>query len=112
MVLSLLLAGIVPMGSHAADKGVETIEIRLRYERGETNSPVAERKLLKRIGEAALEACGASPFSLAEFKIATMRSRCWRDAVDEAVRRVGSPTLRILAMEGRQPFVDRKATHE
>ncbi len=101
IVLPILLAGIGP-GGHAAPTGLETSEIRLRYQHGALISPAAARGLLKRIGDAALEACGASPFSLAEFKTATEQSRCWRDAVDDAVRRIGSPVLSAAASEGRR----------
>jgi len=101
-VLPFLLAGIASMEGHAAPNGLETTEIRVRYERRELTSPAAARRLLKRIGDAALESCGASPFSLAEFKTATLGSRCWRDAVDDAVRRIGSPVLSAAASESRR----------
>jgi UrcA family protein len=87
--------------SHATPAGLETTEIRVRYRHAELDSSAAARSLLQRIGEAALESCGASPFSLAEFKIATAQSRCWRDAVDDAVRRVGSPVLSKVANKDR-----------
>jgi len=102
MVLPFLLAGIAPTQGHAAPAGLETTEIRVRYERRELTSPAAARSLLRRIGDAALESCGASSFSLAEFKTATVVSRCWRDAVDDAVRRIGSPVLSAAASEGRR----------
>jgi hypothetical protein len=63
---------------------------------------VAARRLLVRIGDAALEACGASTFSLAELRIATRNSQCWRKAVDGATRRIASPTLTALAGERGQ----------
>ncbi|HEY3653901.1 MAG TPA: UrcA family protein [Steroidobacteraceae bacterium] len=101
-VLPLLLAGIASTEGHAAPAGLETTEIRVRYERRELTSPAAARSLLRRIGDAALESCGASSFSLAEFKSATAVSRCWRDAVDDAVRRVDHPLLTAAAREGRR----------
>ena len=102
IVLPFLLAGIPSTEGHAAPTGLETIEIRVRYERRELTSPAAARILLRRIGDAALESCGASSFSLAELKTATVVSRCWRDAVDDAVRRIGSPELSAAASEGRR----------
>ena len=98
MAGSLLLAGIAAAAGHAT-AGDQTTAIHLRYDRQELNSTVGARRLLHRIGDAALEACGASPFSLTEFKMATEHSRCWRDAVDEAVRRIGSPTLSAVTRE-------------
>jgi hypothetical protein len=57
---------------------------------------------LRRIGDAALESCGVSSFSLTEFKAATVVSRCWKDAVDNAVRRIDDPLLTAAAREGRR----------
>jgi UrcA family protein len=101
IVLPFLLAGAASTPGHAAPTGLETTEIRVRYKHQELISPAAARSLLKRIGDAALESCGASSFSLAEFKTAIVVSRCWKDAVDDAVRRIGSPVLSAAASEGR-----------
>jgi UrcA family protein len=101
VVLPCLLAGIASTESHAAPTGLEATEIRVRYKYRDLTSPTAARSLLRRIGDAALESCGASSFSLAEFKTATELSQCWRDAVDDAVRRIGSPALSAVASEGR-----------
>jgi len=99
MVLPFLLAGIASV-CLAAPAGSETSTIRVRYNRTELTSTAGARNLLKRIGNAALESCGASPFSLAEFKAATEQSRCWRAAVDDAVRSIGSSALNAAAQEG------------
>jgi UrcA family protein len=102
IVLPFLLTGIASTQGHAAPTGLETTGIRVRYERRELTSPAAARSLLRRIGDAALESCGASSFSLSEVRTATVVSRCWRDAVDDAVRRIGSPVLSAAASEGRR----------
>jgi UrcA family protein len=102
IVVAFVLGGIVSTEGHATATGMGTTEIRVRYERRELASPAAARRLLRRIGDAALESCGASSFSLAEFKTATVASRCWRDAVDDAVRRIGDPLLTAAAREGRR----------
>lgn len=65
-------------------------------------TPTAARRLLARIGNAALEACGASTFSLADYKSAIRASPCWHDAVEDASRRIGSPTLRALVADSEQ----------
>jgi|GEM_PF-4166514 len=102
MVVPFLLFGIVSTDAHAGPAGSETTEIHLRYHRQDLASAAATRRLLVRIGDAALQACGASPFSLAEFKIATRNSQCWRKAVDGATRRIENPTLTALASERGQ----------
>jgi UrcA family protein len=101
IVMAFVLGGIVLAERQAAAAAMETSKIRVRYERSELASPAGARRVLGRIGTAALESCGAS-FSLAEFKTATMVSRCWRDAVDEAVRRIDDPLLTTAAREGRR----------
>lgn len=100
MVLPILLAGAAPEGA-AVSAGLDTSAVRVRYNRTELTSAAGARNLLMRIGNAALESCGASPFSLAELKVATEQSRCWRAAVDEAVRSIGSPMLNAAADERR-----------
>ena len=99
-IFTILLAGTSSEGL-AAPRGVETSTIRVRYNRTELTSSVGARNLLKRIGDAALESCGASSFSLAEFKAATEQSTCWRAAVDDAVRNIGSPVLNAAAEQAR-----------
>ena len=101
-LVAFVLGGIVLTETHAAAAATERSEIRVRYDRRELISPEGARRLLGRIGDAALESCGASSFSLVEFKAATMVSRCWRDAVDDAVRRVDDPQLTAAAREARR----------
>jgi UrcA family protein len=100
MVLPFLLAGTVSEGL-ASPVGQESSIIRVRYNRTDLTSNAGARNLLKRIGNAALESCGASSFSLADFKAATEQSRCWRAAVDDAVRSIGSSVLNAAAEQGR-----------
>jgi UrcA family protein len=101
-VFAFVLGSIVSMEGYAAPTGWVTTEIRVRYDHRELTSPAAARRLLRQIGDAALESCGASVFSLAEFKTATVASRCWRDAVDAAVRRIDDPLLTAAARERRR----------
>ena len=100
VALPFLWAGVASVGL-AAPAGSETSAIRVRYSRTELTSTAGARNLLRRIGNAALESCGASPFSLTEFKAATEQSRCWRAAVDNALRNIGSPVLDAAAEQGR-----------
>lgn len=102
MSVPCLVSLMASTAGYAAPAGTVTSEIHLRYHRQDLTSPVAERRLLARIEDAALEVCGASPFSLADVKSATRNSRCWRDAVDGATRRIRSPTLSPSASEREQ----------
>ena len=101
ILLACVLGGIVLADRPTAAAALETSASRLRYERHELASPAGARRVLGRIGDAALESCGAS-FSLAEFKTATLLSQCWRDAVDEAVRRIDDPLLTAAAREAQR----------
>ncbi len=99
VALACVMAVVPPTQVLAASAGADAIHIQLRYKHQELTSPTGARFLLRRIGDAALEACGASTFSLAEFKTATQAGKCWRDAVDETVRRIGNPLLNAVASE-------------
>jgi UrcA family protein len=59
------------------------------------STPASAQRLLDRLGEAALEVCGGSAFSLREVKVAIKASSCWRNALGDAVRRIGSPQLTV-----------------
>jgi UrcA family protein len=100
-VIACVLCGMVAAAAYAAPTGPETTEIRIRYDHRKLTSPAAARQLLRRIGEAALESCGASPFSLDEVKTAALASPCWKGAVDDAVRRIHNPLLTAAAREGQ-----------
>jgi UrcA family protein len=92
--------GVASAVADSASLRLETTEVRVRYQAAELGSPVAARMLLKRIGNAALESCGASSFSLNEFRVATEHSECWKNAVAEAVRDIDSPALNAVAAGG------------
>jgi UrcA family protein len=49
--------------------------------------------LLDRVEKAAIEVCGASKFSVAEYSRAVRRSSCWEKSVSDTVSRIGSPIL-------------------
>jgi UrcA family protein len=109
-VFAFVLGGVVSTEGYATPPtGLVTTEIRVRYDYRELTSPAAARRLLRRIGDAALESCGASPFSLPEFKAATVASQCWRDAVDNAVHSIDDPLLTAAAREGRLVSTGRSA---
>jgi UrcA family protein len=109
IAFAFVLGSVIATEGYAAPTGLVTTEIRVRYDHRDLTSPAAARHLLRRIRDAALESCGASPFSLPEFKAATVASRCWRDAVDNAVRRIDDPLLTAAARADRLASTGRSA---
>lgn len=53
----------------------------------------AAKVALQRLGDAAMEACGASSFSLREVQADVRASPCWRRSMADAVARIGDPML-------------------
>lgn len=66
-----------------ADAG--TVTTRIRVARPAVMTAAMTAQLKRRIGQAALEACGASGFSLAEVKRAVAASDCWHQAYADAI---------------------------
>lgn len=76
-----------------AQAGSETVSVIVHHVDLHPRSGAAARATLGRIGEAAMEACGGSPFSFAEVKMAIRASTCWHDSMADAVARIGDPML-------------------
>lgn len=62
-----------------------TPSARITVHPGDLDNPVAAKRLIDRIEAAALEVCGASPFSFPDVQRAVRRSDCWRQGVSTAV---------------------------
>ena len=82
--------------AHAAD--VPTA-VAVHYGDLDLGQPSSARILYHRLQAAALEACGASEFSLAPYRNAVTRSACYRDGLDQAVEAVGLPAVSALHVE-------------
>ena len=102
----VLLAVGLAAPTFAADPGAETTSVRVF--RPTTASPHATRSLQRRIAAAALEACGATGFSVAEAKAAVARSQCWRDSyaggiaqIDDGASRTAAASLPPPSSTGR-----------
>ena len=71
----------------------QTTRVRVSHVDYAVSSTAQARQLLTRLGDAALEACGASSFSLVEHKAAVRRSACWQAGMRDAVRRIDNPLV-------------------
>ena len=72
---------------------VETNTVKVKNLAVSTTSDAMARRMLRRLDDAAIEACGASQFSLPDMKAAIRGSRCWKESVADAVGRIGNPHL-------------------
>ena len=83
--------------------GPATYAVTLHHADLHPRTPRAARALLDRLDGATLEACGASSFSLREVKASVAASACWRDAMNDAVGRIGDPLLSATYHAQRRP---------
>lgn len=88
--LAVVAAG-VPAAGAAEDEAPARLTVR--FATADLRDQPAARRLLARIGDAALDVCGASPFSLPELQRLVRASACWHDAVARAVTGIHAPQL-------------------
>lgn len=99
VVMSTLLSNaasnaMLPTAAFAREDEEDAAQgIVVRFGAADSRTMAGARRLLDRIGDAALEACGASPFSLIDVRRVVMASDCWHDAMEHAVRRIHAPAL-------------------
>ena len=71
----------------------EPTAVRLNHVDRTLGSRTAADQLLNRLGEAAMEACGASSFSVPQHRQAVRGSACWRTSMTDVVQRIDNPYL-------------------
>lgn len=100
----LALAGLVLIvPSLAAQPASETVSIRVAHPA--SLSPAATRRLERRIANAALEACGASPYSAPGYKDAVARSTCWHDSYADGIAQIGQGAKTAVAALPPSPLL-------
>jgi len=85
----LLVLSAFPVAARDAD---EVVTVRLRHVVQPRSAAEAEH-LLDRVEAAQAEACGASTFSLPDYRQAVRRGACWREGMTRTVGAIGSPLL-------------------
>jgi UrcA family protein len=87
-----------PAFAHAASADVTTDTAHVKVSFADLNLDRAHDAsiLLDRVQTAALESCGASTFSLPDYRAAVQRSACYRAGVAQAVNRIDAPRLTAL----------------
>jgi UrcA family protein len=90
---ALCAAIAMPATAQEAKIGPDRYAVTLYRAQLHPATPGAARRTLGRIEAAALDVCGASPFSLREMKQAVRDSTCWRDAMAGTMARIDDPLL-------------------
>jgi UrcA family protein len=83
-----------PFAAKAAPNGV--VAVRVSYADLDLDRTSGANVMLQRLQDASLEACGASSFSLPDYRKAVRRSSCYRANMDGAVASIGAPVLSDL----------------
>lgn len=92
----MALALAMPAVSFAADAADTTTAVPVRYHGLDLNKSSDAAVLLKRIDDAATEACGAPRFSLREMRQAVRSSACHEQGMARAVAGLNAPTVTAL----------------
>lgn len=100
MFCAAALALAIPAaGQAAAARDDQPVSVKVRY--GDLNLTQTHDAavMLRRLDNAALESCGASKFSLREYRAAVRDSACYHDSMNRALADLGSPTVNALYRE-------------
>lgn len=105
-LLSLCALGLalaLPIAAQAAapgdPAGDEATAVKVRYDDLNLTRTQDAEVMLQRLDRAALGACGASEFSLREYRQAVQRSACYRRSLDQAVAALNAPSVTGLYRE-------------
>jgi UrcA family protein len=91
--LAVAAAGLaVLVGMPAFAAGDQQTAVAVRHVVAPANANEADR-LLRRLDEAAMEACGASTHSLSQYRDTIRRSACWRTSMTDVVQRIADAKL-------------------
>ena len=89
LAVSLATAGMAP----AALAAQQTTTVAVPYGDLDLGNRSDSAELMARLQRAALEACGASEFSVPDYRRAVEHSACYRHSVDRAVQAIRAPGL-------------------
>lgn len=100
-IFALALTLAAPVVSQAAPSSSDArdVAVRVRTNDLDISKPAGAQAMLTRLDRAAAEACGASEFSLREYRDAVRNSSCYRDSMNRAVASLGSSTVNALYRE-------------
>lgn len=97
-LIALAAALAAPAFAHAssADLTPDTAHVKVSFSDLNLDRARDASVLLERVQTAALESCGASAFSLPDYRDAVQHSACYRAGVAQAVNQIDAPKLTAL----------------
>ena len=101
-IAALALSLVAPAVGQAAQAGNEGTSVRVSYGDLNLTSSKDAALVLERLRTAALGACGASDFSLKDYRESVKRSGCYTASLDRAVTALSAPLVSAL-YEERSP---------
>jgi UrcA family protein len=92
-----------PSSEAEAAREIENLpaQVAIRFGDLDLASQQGSATMLQRISHAALEACGASSFSVPDYRWAMKNSACYRGSMDRAVAKLATPSVTRLYEQRR-----------
>ena len=94
--LSARAANFQSEADAARDIERQPVQVTVKTRDLDLSSPAGATTMLQRIRNAALEACGASSFSVPDYRWAMKRSTCYHSSVGQAVASLQAPAVTRL----------------
>ena len=101
LVVTALLVSAPTAGFAANGSDEAKAEVKVSFHDLNLHDAGDAKRLLDRIHSAALDACGASPESVPEYRALTIKSQCYVVGVERAVRQINAPLLSALYDQDR-----------
>jgi len=95
-------AAVVSEADAAREIESQPIQVAIKFGDLDLASEPGSAAMLQRISHAALEACGASSFSVPDYRWAVKNSTCYRGSMDRAVADLAAPAVTHLYEQRRE----------
>jgi UrcA family protein len=104
MIIAALGLASIAGAAYAGDAlSSDRTVVRVGIDPSSVATPRAAENFLGRLSSAAMQACGAFPGSVPDYRWAVKRSACYQQKLDQAVAQVDSPMLSKV-YESRGPL--------
>jgi len=96
LICALALGLAVPVVGQASATSDDHTRVTVRLHDTDLERPKAAAQVLRRLDSAAMEACGASDFSLREYRLTVEGSACHEAGLGRAVAELNVPAVTAL----------------